>query len=116
MGVLPVLRGAAGASRGVLKDCREGTKMSFDAMKYDLYNEGVPKTPDYADDASDNWLQRLERPGITSWVESRQWPPALHETQPTRKLIRLQWSHSLWCWTEQHSKTAPARSSERRVA
>jgi hypothetical protein len=49
--VLPVLRGAAGAS-GVLKDCREGIKMSFDALKYDIYNEGVPKTPEFADDVA----------------------------------------------------------------
>jgi len=58
--VLPVLRGAAGASRGVLRDCREGIKMSFDALKYDIYNEGVPKTPEFADDAAHKLVGALE--------------------------------------------------------
>jgi len=44
--ILPVLRGAAGVTGDVLKDCRLASKRSFDVLKYDIYNRGVPKTPE----------------------------------------------------------------------
>lgn len=46
--VLPVLRSAASATNDVLGDCRLASKRSFDVLKYDLYNKGVPKTPESA--------------------------------------------------------------------
>mmetsp|Transcript_8989 Transcript_8989/g.26444 ORF Transcript_8989/g.26444 Transcript_8989/m.26444 type:complete len:287 (+) Transcript_8989:36-896(+) len=46
--VLPLLRGAAGITGGVLDDCRLASKRSFDLLKYDIYNKGVPKTPEPA--------------------------------------------------------------------
>lgn len=44
--VTPVLRGAAAVTGDVLKDCREGSKLSFDVLKYDIYTDGVAKTPE----------------------------------------------------------------------
>jgi len=46
--ILPMLRDAASATGNVLEDCRLASKRSFDSLKYDLYNKGVPKTPEYA--------------------------------------------------------------------
>merc|ERR1719387_1714105 len=46
--ILPMLRDAASATGNVLEDCRLASKRSFDALKYDLYNKGVPKTPEEA--------------------------------------------------------------------
>lgn len=46
--ILPTLRGTAAATGGVLTDCRLASKRSFDVLKYDLYNKGVPKTPEGA--------------------------------------------------------------------
>jgi len=46
--VTPVLRGAAAATGDVLSDCREGSKLAFDVLKYDIYTDGVPKTPEIA--------------------------------------------------------------------
>lgn len=43
--ILPALRGAAAASGNVLKDCRIASRRSFDVLQYDIYNNGVPKTP-----------------------------------------------------------------------
>jgi len=51
--VLPALRGAASVTGGVLEDSRLATKIAFDVLKYDLYNRGVPKTPQAAKDAAD---------------------------------------------------------------
>jgi len=48
--VLPVLRGAAKMTGSVLDDCRLSSKRAFDALKYDIYNKGVPKTPQSAKD------------------------------------------------------------------
>jgi len=43
--ILPTLRGAASRTSDVLGDCRLSSKLSFDLLKYDIYNKGVPKTP-----------------------------------------------------------------------
>jgi len=51
--ILPVLRGAAGVTGSILSDCRLASKRSFDVRKYDIYNKGVPKTPQSADDLAD---------------------------------------------------------------
>lgn len=51
--ILPTLRGAAGAAGNILSDCRLASKKGFDVRKYDIYNEGVPKTPQAADDLAD---------------------------------------------------------------
>jgi len=48
--ILPVLRGSAGVTGNILSDCRLASKKGFDVRKYDLYNEGVPKTPQTAKD------------------------------------------------------------------
>merc|ERR1719253_1276085 len=46
--ILPMLRGAADSTASVLSDCRTASKRSFDLLKYDIYNKGVPKTPEGA--------------------------------------------------------------------
>lgn len=46
--ILPALRGVASVSGNVLKDSREASKLGFDVLKYDIYNRGVPKTPEAA--------------------------------------------------------------------
>lgn len=46
--ILPTLRGAAEISGNVLSDCRMASKLSFDLLKYDIYNKGVAKTPEAA--------------------------------------------------------------------
>jgi len=46
--ILPALRGAAASSGNVLADCRVASGRSFDVLKYDIYNNGVPKTPEPA--------------------------------------------------------------------
>lgn len=51
--ILPVLRGAAGVTGSILSDCRLASKLGFDVRKYDIYNKGVPKTPQAADDVAD---------------------------------------------------------------
>jgi len=48
--ILPVLRGAAGATGDILSDCRLACSKSFDVRKYDIYNDNVPKTPQIAKD------------------------------------------------------------------
>lgn len=48
--ILPVLRGTAGSVGNVLTDSRLASKRSFDVLKYDIYNKGVPKTPQAAKD------------------------------------------------------------------
>jgi len=48
--ILPVLRGAAGSAGDVLGDTRGASKRAFDVLKYDIYNKGVPKTPQAAKD------------------------------------------------------------------
>lgn len=48
--ILPVLRGAADSAGNVLQDTRLASKLSFDVLKYDIYNKGVPKTPQTAKD------------------------------------------------------------------
>jgi len=50
--ILPVLRGAATSSGNVLANSREASKRSFDVLKYDIYNKGVPKTPQAAKDVA----------------------------------------------------------------
>jgi len=39
-----LLRGAASKLGDVLKNCRLVSSLSFDILKYDIYNKGVPKT------------------------------------------------------------------------
>lgn len=51
--ILPVLQSASDVTGNVLKDCRLASSRSFDVMKYDIYNEGVPKTPQDAKDIAD---------------------------------------------------------------
>jgi len=46
--ILPLLRGTAAATGSVLSNCRLASKRSFDLLKYDVYNKGVPKTPEPA--------------------------------------------------------------------
>jgi len=48
--IVPLLQGAAGSAGNVLSDCRLASKRSFDVLKYDIYNKGVPKTPQDAKD------------------------------------------------------------------
>jgi len=48
--ILPALRGAAAASGDVLKDTHLASQRAFDVLKYELYNKGVPKTPQAAKD------------------------------------------------------------------
>lgn len=55
--VLPALRGASGIAGNVLTDCRLSSKLGFDVMKYDIYNDGVPKTPKVAKDAADRLVK-----------------------------------------------------------
>jgi len=46
--ILPLLHDTAEATGTVLKDCRLSSKRSFDLLKYDIYNKGVPTTPEAA--------------------------------------------------------------------
>jgi hypothetical protein len=46
--ILPVLRGVSSETGSVLSDCRLASKRAFDLLKYDIYNKGVPKTPEAA--------------------------------------------------------------------
>lgn len=50
--LLPMLRGAADVTGNVLEDCRLSTRLAFDVQKYDIYNKGVPKTPEAAKEVS----------------------------------------------------------------
>lgn len=45
---LPILQGTAGMITNVLEDVRLISKRAFDVLKYDIYNQGVPKTPEDA--------------------------------------------------------------------
>lgn len=73
--ILPVLRGAAGVTGSILGDCRLASKKSFDVRKYDIYNKGVPKTPQVADDMADRIIdaagetRRHFTNGITNLVK-----------------------------------------------
>lgn len=51
--ILPLLRGASSVSGNLLSDCRLASKRSFDVRKYDIYNRGVPKTPENAKKLAD---------------------------------------------------------------
>jgi hypothetical protein len=51
--ILPLLRGAANSAGDVLKHCRAASKRSFDALKYDVYQAGAPKTPKTAETIAD---------------------------------------------------------------
>jgi len=46
--ILPVLQETRDITGNVLKDCRLASQRSFDALKYDIYNKDVPKTPENA--------------------------------------------------------------------
>jgi len=46
--ILPLLRDTAESTGAVLTDCRLSSKRSFDLLKYDIYNKGVPTTPEAA--------------------------------------------------------------------
>jgi len=46
--ILPVLQDTNEITGNVLKDCRLASAKSFDALKYDIYNNDVPKTPENA--------------------------------------------------------------------
>lgn len=50
--VLPILQRTADISGDVLTDLRKAKNEAFDALKYDLYNKGVPKTPKFAEDVA----------------------------------------------------------------
>lgn len=50
--ILPILQGASEVTGNVLKDSRLASKRSFDVVKYDIYNKGVPKTPQAAKDVA----------------------------------------------------------------
>lgn len=52
--VLPALRGASIVAGDVLTDCRLASKLAFDVLKYDIYNSGVPKTPQSVKDAANH--------------------------------------------------------------
>lgn len=96
--ILPVLRGAAGVTGSILSDCRLASKKGFDVRKYDLYNKGVPKTPQFADDAADRIIDaagetrhRFTRSitdmvnGITRDVQEREEQPAATVTKASVK-------------------------------
>jgi len=55
--ILPVLRGATGVTGDILSNCRLASKKSFDVRKYDIYNKGVPKTPQMAKDLADEIIE-----------------------------------------------------------
>jgi len=55
--VLPALRGAQSSTGNVLKDSRLASKLGFDALKYDVYNRKVPKTPKAAVDAANRLVE-----------------------------------------------------------
>jgi hypothetical protein len=46
--ILPALTGVSKVTGNVLSDCRLASKRAFDLLKYDIYNKGVPKTPEAA--------------------------------------------------------------------
>merc|ERR1719277_398984 len=50
--ILPVLQGVAGSTGSFLSDVTKASKVSFDVLKYDIYNKGVPKTPQAAKDVA----------------------------------------------------------------
>jgi len=68
--VEPVLRSAASKLGDVLTNCRLVSSLSFDILKYDIYNRGVPKTPQEVKDISDKLIAaaritRQEFMGVT---------------------------------------------------
>lgn len=73
--ILPVLRGAADITGNLLSDCRLASKRSFDLRKYDIYNKGVPKTPQNANDVADRIIDAASETrskftrGITDMVK-----------------------------------------------
>jgi len=48
--ILPTLQNAANSLGNFLEDCRLSSKLSFDILKYDIYNKGVPKTPAHVEE------------------------------------------------------------------
>jgi len=69
-GILPLLRGTADVTGSVLTDCQLTSKRSFDVLKYDLYNTGVPKTPEVAEDVANRLIEAAaaSRHRFTSFV------------------------------------------------
>jgi len=57
--ILPALRGAAATTGNVLTDCRLASARSFDVLKYDIYNRGVPKTPESAKDVANRLVDAV---------------------------------------------------------
>lgn len=55
--ILPLLRGAASSTGNILSDCRLSSKRGFDLRKYDIYNRGVPKTPESAKVLADRLIE-----------------------------------------------------------
>jgi cell division septum initiation protein DivIVA len=55
--ILPLLRGAAESTGSILSDCRLASKRGFDIRKYDIYNRGVPKTPESAKVLADRLIE-----------------------------------------------------------
>jgi len=51
--ILPLLHDTAESTGTVLADCRLSSKRSFDLLKYDIYNKGVPTTPEAAKAVAD---------------------------------------------------------------
>jgi len=59
--ILPTLRGAALVTGDVLTDCRLASKLGFDVLKYDVYNKGVPRTPNAAKEAANKLVDAAEQ-------------------------------------------------------
>lgn len=55
--ILPVLRGTAALAGSVCQGCRLASKRGFDVLKYDIYNRGVPKTPEDAKRVAERLIQ-----------------------------------------------------------
>jgi hypothetical protein len=70
--ILPLLRGAAESTGSILSDCRLASKRGFDVRKYDIYNRGVPKTPESAKVLADRLIEAAgeTRKSFTSSITS----------------------------------------------
>mmetsp|Transcript_125 Transcript_125/g.253 ORF Transcript_125/g.253 Transcript_125/m.253 type:complete len:607 (+) Transcript_125:73-1893(+) len=71
--VLPSLRGAAKVTEDLLAETRRATERGFDVLKFDLYEGGVPKTPEAAKkvaqrivDAAKEDREKFLQPVVTS--------------------------------------------------
>lgn len=98
--ILPALRGAADVSGDILGECRLASKKGFDVRKYDIYNRGVPKTPQAADDMADKIIDAASETrrhfmrsitdlvnGITRDVEGQEEDPAVTVTKASLQTL-----------------------------